>query len=119
MCGTTGFLFAGTFYASFAAIGYYFYGDCSADTVTLNLMLASPILGTIATLLVLLSTFVTISVVCVPVVRILTGTYSTAKARRSTSSVHSKHNNRRTLLLTHTSLLPYPPFPPNTQRLYY
>ena len=117
MCGTTGFLFAGTFYASFAAIGYYFYGDCSADTVTLNLMLASPILGTIATLLVLLSTFVTISVVCVPVVRILTGAYSTAKARRST---RSKHNNRRTILLTHTHLsCPYPPFPPNTQRLYY
>jgi len=66
-----GFAFAGGFYALFACIGYYFYGSCAADTATLNLMQASPFLGSFATLLVLTSTFVTISVVCVPVVRIL------------------------------------------------
>lgn len=66
-----GFLFAGGFYATFAAIGYFFYGECAADTLTLNLMHASPVLGSIATLLVLTSSFVTFSVVCVPVVRIL------------------------------------------------
>lgn len=66
-----GFLFAGGFYATFAAIGYFFYGACAADTLTLNLMQASPVLGSIATLLVLTSSFVTFSVVCVPVVRII------------------------------------------------
>lgn len=66
-----GFGAAGAAYCGFAAIGYYFYGSCAADTATLNLMHASPVLGSAATLLVLLSAFVTISVVCVPVVRIL------------------------------------------------
>ena len=30
-------------------VGYYFYGGCSADALTLNLMTSSPTLGTVAT----------------------------------------------------------------------
>ena len=91
--------------ASFAAVGYLFYGGCTAgaarrtrghteshvtaaatpkaahhvaphvpfqaDAFTLNLMSSSRTLGGLATVGVLLSTFTSISVLCMPVVRIV------------------------------------------------
>ena len=67
-----GFALAAGFYCGLATLGYYFFGDCAADSLTLNLMSSSPLLGSMATGCVLLSTFSSISVLCVPVVRICT-----------------------------------------------
>jgi hypothetical protein len=67
-----GFGLAAGFYCGLAALGYHFFGDCVADSLTLNLMSSSPLLGSMATGCVLLSTFSSISVLCVPVVRIVT-----------------------------------------------
>eukprot|EP00966_Prymnesium_polylepis_P264804 6117300-Prymnesium_polylepis.1 len=66
-----GFATAAAFYCAFGAIGYYFYGNCTADAFTLNLMDSSAALGGLATCGVLLSTFTSISVLCMPVVRIV------------------------------------------------
>ena len=65
-----GFSLAAAFYCAFAGVGYYFYGACTADAFTLNLVSSSRGLGGLATLGVLLSTFTSISVLCMPVVRI-------------------------------------------------
>ena len=65
-----GFGLAAVFYCTLAATGYFFFGNCAADTLTLNLMAASPALGGVATAGVLLSTFTSISVLSVPVARI-------------------------------------------------
>jgi vesicular inhibitory amino acid transporter len=65
-----GFSLAAFFYSALAALGYYFFGDCAADSLTLNLLGVSPSLGGLATCGVLLSTFTSISVLSVPVVRI-------------------------------------------------
>lgn len=66
-----GFGLAAAFYCALASLGYYFFGGCASDSLTLNLMSASPALGGVATLGVLLSTFTSISVLSVPVVRII------------------------------------------------
>ena len=66
-----GFTIAAIFYCTFAAIGYYWYGDCTSDALTLNLMASSSLIGGLATLGVLASTFTSISVLMVPVVRIV------------------------------------------------
>ena len=65
-----GFGLAAAFYTALAALGYYFFGECAADSLTLNLLDVSPSLGGLATGGVLLSTFTSISVLSVPVVRI-------------------------------------------------
>ena len=65
-----GFGLAALFYTSLAALGYFFFGACAADSLTLNLMDISPALGRVATCGVLLSTFTSISVLSVPVARI-------------------------------------------------
>ena len=65
-----GFGLAAVFYCTLAAIGYFFFGECAADSLTLNLMAASPSLGGVATAGVLLSTFTSISVLSVPPARI-------------------------------------------------
>ena len=65
-----GFSVAACFYCLLGGLGYYIYGDCTLDAFTLNLMGSNPTLGGLATTGVLLSTFTSISVLCVPVVRI-------------------------------------------------
>ena len=66
-----GFGLAALFYCALASVGYYFFGECAADSLTLNLLDVSHTLGGVATGGVLLSTFTSISVLAVPVVRIL------------------------------------------------
>lgn len=43
-----GFSMAALFYCAFGAIGYYFYGGCTADAFTLNLLESSSSLGGLA-----------------------------------------------------------------------
>ena len=66
-----GFCGAVVLYVVFAALGYFFLGDCVADSVTLNLMSVSAPLGGAATTLILINTFVSISILAVPVIRIV------------------------------------------------
>ena len=75
-----GVFIAGTLYALLGAAGYYYYGGCAADALTLNLMHSSPILGSVATVCVLANTFLSFPNFCAPVVRILTEQLHTADA---------------------------------------
>ena len=68
---SVGCAIAGAFYLLFGGFSYFYFGDCVADTVTLNLMAASPLLGSIATVAVLTNTFFTFPVFVTPVLRIL------------------------------------------------
>ena len=67
-----GFAAAAAFFTLLGAISYHYYGDCAADTLTLNLMHTSPLLGRVATVCVLANTFFSFPTFCAPVVRILT-----------------------------------------------
>ena len=62
---------AGALYSLLGAVGYFFYGGCAADALTLNLMHSAPTLGKLATVCVLANTFLTFPNFCAPVVRIL------------------------------------------------
>ncbi|KAL1504667.1 hypothetical protein AB1Y20_008447 [Prymnesium parvum] len=66
----TGFGIAGGCYLFFGALGYALFGSCCADTVTLSLMQTSPVLGRIATVLVLISGFLSVPTWLRPVERI-------------------------------------------------
>jgi len=54
-----------------AVFGYYFYGTCSAGSLTLNLMQSSAIFGRFATLCVLVNTFFSYPAFLLPCQRIL------------------------------------------------
>ncbi|KAL1511985.1 hypothetical protein AB1Y20_005261 [Prymnesium parvum] len=79
---------AGMLYIVLGGIGYHFYGDCAADVLTLNLMRSSPLLGSIATVCVLVNVFFTFPSFCAPVVRILT------EALHSRAAVESLEANQ-------------------------
>ena len=70
---------AGVVYLLFAGVAFYFYGTCAADTLTLNLMESSAVLGRVATVGVLTSTFTIIPVQGVLLLRIMAGWFPTAK----------------------------------------
>ena len=57
---------AGSFYLLAAALPYYFWGSCTADTLTLNLMHSSPNLGSISTAAILANTFCSMALLCAP-----------------------------------------------------
>jgi amino acid permease len=78
-----GFLVAATFFTVLSAAGYYYYGSCAADALTLNLMHTSPLLGRISTVCVLANTFFSFPTFCAPVVRILTELIHSAKTVES------------------------------------
>lgn len=65
-------------------VGYYFYGGCAADVLTLNLIHSNPLLGVIATVCVLANVFFTFPSFCAPVVRILTEVTHSAYAGEPT-----------------------------------
>ena len=65
-----GFSAAGLFYALAAVLAYALWGGCVADSLTLNLMFSSPLLGSISTLAILFNTFCTMALVYVPTTRI-------------------------------------------------
>ena len=67
-------------YALLGGVGYFFYGNCAADTLTFNLIRSSPVLGSVATICILSNTFLTFPNFCAPVVRILTEAMHTADA---------------------------------------
>ena len=90
-----GFLGATLFYALFAALAYYFYGECTLDCITLNLMQSSPSLGRIATIGVLVSAFMTGPTMAAPVIRIL----SEILLLPRTGQPRAEHDCRGTALL--------------------
>ena len=85
-----GFSMAALFYCALGSIGYLVFGECTSDALTLNLMGSSATLGGLATLGVLLSTFTSISVLCVPVVRIVReGVDAATEAGRAAGCAHA------------------------------
>lgn len=65
-----GFAITGVCYLLLGALGYGLFGSCSADTVTLSLMATTPILGRVASIMVLINGFFSIPVWMRPVERI-------------------------------------------------
>merc|ERR1712087_97117 len=78
-----GFAIAGVLYGIFASIGYRAYGNCAAAALTLNLMQQNPILGRIAAVAVLISTFTIIPIQFYVVMRIIENSSPLLRAAES------------------------------------